>query len=258
MKNLAIIAIVLVLTACVPNYNDAPVYHTPIATQHEKSFLWVNYLKENNTFFNEPTVKFSQLNQQSSNSGNYYIELEVNRYTGLVYESIPWTSLLSFEFIKLTPHKDIPSKYLLLLTSYSEKDKGEYLGVNAFGVTKNVTITDGKYNGILIIPHDKKSYNDFTYDLILHNQNKIIEDYYKTSATNAEFRWDKNIRIVAKANIYLGSGGLINGTTTIYKTPTLDDPVKSTNKYNFISVDLESIIYIDKKTNKVLVKFEKY
>jgi len=258
MKNLAFIAIALVIAACVPTHDDAPLYRAPIATQQETRYLWVSYLEGNGIFFNEPTLRFNQLNQQASNAGNCYIELEVNRNTGLVYENIPWTSLLSFEFVKLKSQNSVPHKYLLLLTSYSEKDKGGYLGVNAFGVTKNVTVTDGKYNGILIIPHDKESYGNLYHGLILYNKNSIIEDYYKKIENNTNFRWDKTIRIVVKASFYNGNGGLTNGSTTVYKTPTLDDPVKSTNKYSFISVNLDSVLYIDKKTNRILAKLEKY
>ena len=259
MKNLAIIAIALVVAACVPNHEDVPLYRTPIAAQQETRYLWVSYLEGSEVFFNEPTLRFSQLNQQqASNAGNCYIELEVNRHTGLVYENIPWTSLLSFEFVKSKSQDSVPHSYLLLLTSYSEKDKGGYLGVNAFGVTKNVTVTDGKYNGILIIPHDKESYSNLYHGLILYNKNSVIEDYYKKSARNADFRWDKNIRIVVNGSIYNGNSGLTNGSTTVYKTPTLDDPVRSTNKYSFISVNLDSVLYIDKKTNRILAKLEKY
>ena len=147
----------------------------------------------------------------------------------------------------------MPSNFLMLLSNYSERDKGSYLGVNAFGVTKNVTVTNGKYSGILILPQgDKRSYNELYWSLILNRPNKTIEDYYKN---HSNFRWDKNIRIVAK--VILPSTAITNGEVTVHKMPTLDDPVRSANNYLFVAVKLDSIMYIDNKTNKVLMKFEK-
>ncbi|GAB1255479.1 hypothetical protein [Desulfovibrio falkowii] len=245
MKNILIATMLMIsVSACNNNYNNIAPYPT----------FWVDCLSSSE-YFNEPTKKISQL-EINNGVASYYVELKTGRHIGLVCENIPWTSLLSFDFVKSKAPKDIPSSYLLLLSSFNEQDKGSYLGANAFGVTKNVTITDGNYGGVLIIPDsDKDSYDDLQWDLRIKNQDALIKEYYKAEWGN--FRWDKNIRIVAKITIDMSKNGKLRGNTTTYKTPTLDDPVKSTNKYSFVSAHLDSIVYIDKKTNKILAKFVK-
>lgn len=259
MKSLLLIGTLsLFLVSCAPSQGTQNYY--PSAIQHQKtiSYDWTNHVR------NEEFFDVSRSEGESQHASIFekkyirYVDLDVNKNAGLVYERIPWTSLLSFGFVKNNRDSGRYGHYLMLLTSFKEKDNGGYLGVNAFGVTKNVQVVDGNYKGILIVPDDKDSYSLLYDKLIMHNESEnVVKDYCLQSAQRNGFRWDKNVRIVAKLLMYTDTSGVGDGKTTIFKTPTLDDPVRSTNNYSFVLAKIFSVMYIDKKTNKILISLER-
>lgn len=125
------------------------------------------------------------------------------------------------------------------------KEKGSYVGSNAFGVTRRVNVID-LYFDLLVL--DNKAYKDGDLSLRVECDPSVAKDIVKNYGIAIKFHVSCDARM--------------NGVAVLEKNyigPTIDSPTQATFHYRKIPITLDSLILYNEKTKNVIVTrtFEK-
>ena len=125
------------------------------------------------------------------------------------------------------------------------KDTGKYIGTNAFGVKKNITVRQGTLHGLAI--------NNF--DSFISGEQRVALPKVQLTVPNLDA--DTARKIIDDLGllfvVQLIPPYLLHDSKS--QSPTIDSPIDYSGEFDYLRVNLEQLWIVDLKSHKVLRKF---